>query len=87
MPFSQADITANRDYFAHKLSALKGKIDVVKKAQTGEGDFLLLDSRPRGAYEKAHIRGAISLPFEEIDRLASQLPRDKELVTYCWNDY
>ncbi|MCI0422814.1 MAG: hypothetical protein L0312_26935 [Acidobacteria bacterium] len=88
MPFSPKDIRANRDYFAHKLRAEKQKNDVIKKVkgEPGAGEFLLLDVRSRDAFAKAHIRGAFSAPLEELSVLAAQLPKDRELVTYCWDD-
>lgn len=88
MPFSPEDVRANRDYFAHKLRAEKQKNDVVKKVQgkPDAGEFLLLDVRPRDAFAKAHITGAFSVPLDELGALAAQLPRDRELVTYCWSD-
>lgn len=88
MPFSPEDIRANRDYFARKLRAEKQKNDVVKKVreEPGSGEFLLLDVRSRDAFAKAHIRGAFSAPLDELDALAAELPRDRELVTYCWSD-
>ena len=39
------------------------------------------------AFAKAHIQGAINVPADEVKDLAAQLPRDKTLVTYCWNHY
>ncbi|MCI0545814.1 MAG: hypothetical protein L0027_00850, partial [Candidatus Rokubacteria bacterium] len=86
--FSPEDIRANRDYFAHKLRAEKQKNDVIKKAkeEPGVGEFLLLDVRSRDAFAKAHVRGAFSAPLEELGTLTAQLPKDRELVTYCWSD-
>lgn len=88
MRFTLEDIRANRDYFTHKLRAEKQKNDVIKKVkeEAGAGEFLLLDVRSRDAFAKAHIRGALSAPLEELGALMAQLPRDRELVTYCWND-
>jgi rhodanese-related sulfurtransferase len=48
-------------------------------------DFLLLDVRTRDAFAQGHIAGALSVPLSEIPRLAGKLPKDKELVAYCWN--
>jgi rhodanese-related sulfurtransferase len=46
----------------------------------------LLDARSNQEFKTGHIRGALSMPFEEIgqymDRIQS-LPRDRWLVTYC----
>jgi rhodanese-related sulfurtransferase len=86
MAFEREKIESNRAWFAAKLGAEKQKNDVVKKVQEGQGDFLLLDTRGRPAFRKAHIRGAFCLPLEELEALAADLPRDRELVTYCWTD-
>jgi rhodanese-related sulfurtransferase len=83
--FTSADTESNRRYFADKLRAEKGFSEAVHKVKTGVGDFLLLDTRGRDAYAKAHIAGALCVPLPEIASLAGKLPRDKELVTYCWN--
>lgn len=85
MPLSPGEVRANRDYFAAKLKAEKQKADVVKKVKEKLESFLLLDTRPRDAFEKGHIEGAFCVPFDEIDTLVASLPKDRELVTYCWN--
>ncbi len=87
MAFSQEDVRANRDYFAAKLRAEKQKVDVVAKVkkEPGAGDFLLLDVRQRDAFVQGHIAGALSVPLAEIPRFAAKLPKEKELVTYCWH--
>ena len=78
-------IRGNRDYFAAKLSAEKQKADVVKKVKEKSGDFVLLDTRTREAFEQGHIPGAWCVPLAEIAALAANLPKDREMVTYCWN--
>lgn len=85
MVFSLDEIRANRDYFAAKIRAEKQKADVVKKVKGKLEGFLLLDTRTRDSFEKGHIEGAFCLPLDEIGVLAAGLPKDKELVTYCWN--
>ncbi len=85
MAFSPEDIVANREYFAAKLRAEKQKADVAKLAKGEGGDFVLVDTRPREAFAKAHIRGSVNVPLAEVPSRAGELPRDRELVTYCWN--
>ena len=49
-------------------------------------DALFIDARDYVEYEIAHIRGAITLPFEEFDKYKSVLEsisKDTPLVTYC----
>ncbi len=85
MSFNADDIQANREYFVRKLQAEKQRSDVLEAVETGAFDFLLLDTRGREAFNYAHITGAsCTSPGDELDQLASRLPRDKEIVTYCW---
>jgi rhodanese-related sulfurtransferase len=83
MPFSESDIRANREYFARKLQAEKQRNDVLHAAQDGNYDFVLLDTRDSDAFKNGHIPGAWS-PLAELNEIAKQLPRDREIVTYCW---
>jgi rhodanese-related sulfurtransferase len=87
MAYSPEDIKANRDFFAAKLRAMKQKADVQHwaKEEPGGGDFVLLDVRTRDAFAKSHVKGAVSAPLAELSDLMAQLPREKELVTYCWS--
>jgi len=84
MPWSDADIEANREFFTEKLRAVKQRNDVLKAIEPGPFDFVLIDTRPRDAFKTGHIKGAWCVPFVEFDTLISQLPKDREIVTYCW---
>ena len=85
MPWSEAQIRANREFFEQKLLATKQRADVVKAIDGHAAfDFVLLDTRPRDAFKFGHITGAWCVPIDELDRVSSQLPKDKEIVTYCW---
>ena len=83
MGFRPDEIRANRDYFAQKLRAEKQRNDVLKAVEGGTFDFVLLDTRGAEAFAGGHIPGAWCLP-SELDQVAARLPRDQELVTYCW---
>ena len=87
MSFAAEDIRANRDYFVNKLRAEKQKNDVIKrvKGEPGASEFLLLDTRSRDAFAKAHIPGAFSAPLGGAGRCAAA-PQDRERVTDCWSD-
>ena len=47
------------------------------------GTAVLLDVRPPEEYAAGHLPGAISMPFEELARRLSELPRDRTIVAYC----
>lgn len=46
--------------------------------------FKLVDVLSRGHYEKEHIKGAVSLPLDEIEQQAPKiLKKDETIVVYC----
>lgn len=51
---------------------------------------LFLDARPRDQYDQGHIRGALSLPWQEADRyfmeLVGRLDGESTIITYCDGD-
>jgi rhodanese-related sulfurtransferase len=90
MGFSPEDVEANRRFFTDKLRAYRQLTDLIHKVKHDPvevGDFILLDVRSRGAYRKAHVPGALCVPYEELATLAAALPRDRELVTFCWSHF
>jgi len=84
MAFTADEIRANRDYFAHKLRAEKQRNDVLHAVEKGTFDFVLLDTRGREPFAGGHIPGAQCAPMDELEQLAALLPKDREIVTYCW---
>jgi rhodanese-related sulfurtransferase len=71
-------------YWKAKLAAETQLLDVLRHVEQGDGDFVLVDTRPRGAFERERIPGAISLPADEIEELPPDLARDCRYVLYCW---
>jgi 3-mercaptopyruvate sulfurtransferase SseA len=53
------------------------------KARFEAGTAIFVDVRSRGAYERAHIANAISLPLADLQARYRELPRDAEILTYC----
>ncbi len=81
------DLARLKEHFELKLQAVKQLADVVDSVKHGVSSLVLLDMRDRDDYRKGHIKGAVSMPIEEIDKRYQDLPRDKEVVTYCYNQY
>jgi ArsR family transcriptional regulator len=84
MDWSESDIRRNRDYFLSKLHAITARADVVEAIEHGPFDFVLLDTRGRESFAFGHITGAWCAPLEELGAIISRLPKDREIVTYCW---
>jgi cytochrome c oxidase cbb3-type subunit 3/ubiquinol-cytochrome c reductase cytochrome c subunit len=54
------------------------------KAEIDRGAALvLLDARAPSDYVASHIRGAVDVPFYEVEAYMPELPRDRFIVTYC----
>lgn len=51
------------------------------KALAGKSAPMVLDVRYAVDYRRAHIRGAVSVPYEKLDK--ADLPKNKMVVTYC----
>ena len=51
------------------------------------GKIVLVDSRPKSAFDLGHIPGAVSLPADapltELQAFATKHPKDTALVVYC----
>jgi hypothetical protein len=49
-----------------------------------EGRAVVVDIREAEDYREEHIRGAVSIPLEDVrERGPKELPPDKLIVTYC----
>lgn len=45
-------------------------------------DSLVIDLRSRETYAKSHVRGAVNIPYGEINE-HTEFPENKTLVLYC----
>ena len=69
----------NRNYNVPRISMeqLKEKLD------TGV-DLVIVDVRSKESFDEGHITGAVSITWEgEMETRYTELPRDKEIITYC----
>lgn len=51
------------------------------------GEITIIDVRPQEEYLNGHIRGAISVPIDELEDRLAELPSDQEIVAYCRGPY
>ena len=64
--------------------------NVVSRADVKEllKDYaVLLDVRPRQEFASGHLRGAINIPIDELRDRLSELPRGRQIITYCRGEY
>ena len=72
-------------YFAAQLDAELGPHDVHRLLEADEGGFVLLDVRSREGFTEAHLPGAQHIPLAALEQWLGELPKDQEIITYCWN--
>ena len=53
------------------------------QAMLADGRAVVYDTRPKTAYDGEHIKGALSMPFDEVEKRSGELPKDKSIVFYC----
>jgi rhodanese-related sulfurtransferase/DNA-binding transcriptional ArsR family regulator len=59
--------------------------ELLHRARTGQ--VVVLDVRPAEEYAAGHIRGAVSIPLDQLDNRLSELPADVDVVAYCRGAY
>ena len=52
-----------------------------------QGQILLLDVRPISEFSYGHIRGAISMPLDELEQRMADIPSELPIVVYCRGPY
>ena len=71
---------AARDYLGDDVDAI-GRDELI--ARLAKGDVVLVDVRPAEEFEAGHIKGARSIPIDELENRLAELPADREIVAYC----
>lgn len=52
-----------------------------------EGSVVLLDVRPEDGYGLGHLPGALNIPLRQLGQRLPELPREHEIIAYCWGRY
>jgi rhodanese-related sulfurtransferase len=60
-------------------------IQELKKMMENKIDVVILDAQPKRAYDKGHIKGAISFPWalKLNEEQIAALPKGKPIIVYC----
>jgi rhodanese-related sulfurtransferase len=66
-----------------KMHPERTSMNIVRPELKRGAKMALLDARAPSDYIAAHIPGAVSVPFYDVDRYAKDLPKDAWLVCYC----
>jgi rhodanese-related sulfurtransferase len=71
---------AAREYLGAEVEAISRE-ELLDRLRGNE--VVLVDVRPAEEFDAGHIRGAVSIPLDELDERLAELPADSEIVAYC----
>lgn len=52
-----------------------------------DGTVTVLDVRPESEFNLGHLPGALNIPFGELERRLSELPKQTQIIAYCRGPY
>jgi len=65
-------------------NVLRGDVSVLhSEGVEAEGAFIL-DVRDPWEFKRGHIKGAVNIPLNELRARMNELPKDREILTYCF---
>ncbi len=74
------------DYLGHR-----GRLATITRDKLRErlrdGDVVVLDVRPEPEYAAGHIRGAVSIPVQDLESRLGEIPGGADVVAYCRGPY
>ncbi|MAG52525.1 MAG: hypothetical protein CMH62_01020 [Nanoarchaeota archaeon] len=86
-----------KDFYLTETSVHVSPHHIRKAMDKGDSNFILVDLRSDEEYEREHIVGAINIPayrdpytsaYGDVERIVgefSKLPKDKEIIVYCYS--
>lgn len=59
--------------------------DEAKRIMDEETDYIIVDAREQSEYDEGHIKGAIVIPYTEIEQKAEEMlpKKDQLILVYC----
>lgn len=65
-------------------NVLRGDSPVAHSDAVAAADSFILDVRDRSEFADGHIDGAVNIPLNELRARVNELPRDRQILTYCF---
>ncbi len=84
--FTSEDIRLSEKHFEEKLKITLGPVEMKELMEDPKqkNQFVLIDVRNPEGYQKEHVPGAINIPEAELEKRLGEIPKDKEIIVYCW---
>jgi rhodanese-related sulfurtransferase len=86
-----AEHVAEIERLARAYLGDRSNLEAIERAELARrmraGEVAIIDVRPEVEFEAGHIRGAISIPIDDLPRRLKELPRSKRIVAYCRGEF
>jgi rhodanese-related sulfurtransferase len=81
-----------RAFYAGEMATVVSPTTIKKYIDEGNTNYILVDLRSQGEYEKEHIKSAVNIPASSMntDQLVEafkKLGTDKEIIVHCYSAY
>lgn len=74
------------DYFNARLEATISPMDFLKSNQMDPEKYFLIDVRNGPSHVRSlTIKDANVIPEQELSNRLNEIPKDKEIIIYCWD--
>ncbi len=74
------------DYFNARLEATISPMDYLKSVQANPEKYFLIDVRNGPEHARSlTIKGANIIPQQELPVRLHEIPKDKEIIVFCWD--
>jgi len=81
-PLSSAE---RAEFYRRKMDAEWGPYDLQHALDDNKDRVVILDTRDAESFAKEHIPGAVNIPTDELPNRINELPKNKDVVPYCWS--
>jgi rhodanese-related sulfurtransferase len=71
------------EHFAAKLRFELDPADLAALRGSGARP-LVIDTRSLASWKQGRIAGAVHIPTDELESRAAEIPRDADVIVYCW---
>ncbi|MGM0939894.1 MAG: rhodanese-like domain-containing protein [Bacillota bacterium] len=74
------------DYFKARLEATISPMDYMNSTKISPEKYFLVDVRNGPShFRNVSIKGANIIPEQELQSRLNEIPKDKEIIVYCWD--
>ena len=85
---SLTDLVSSALRFAgYEVSSESNGMDALRRIKGHLPDLVVLDVRPEPEFTAGHIRGAISVPPQDLKSRLGEIPDGADVVAYCRGPY